>query len=83
MAWMEMDYSKHTYFRWKVKWQLVHLDVLGTMGEMTPLKLHLPLPKACKTCMSSVQSELSLLIRFSNDYVQIHLEPKLVECPQG
>ena len=20
MAWVETDYSKHTYFRWKVKW---------------------------------------------------------------
>ena len=50
MAWMEMDYSKHTYFRWKVKWQLEHLGALGTMGETTPLKLHLPHPKACKTC---------------------------------
>ena len=30
---MEMDYSKHTYFRWKVKWRLEHLGVLGTMGE--------------------------------------------------
>ena len=36
MAWMEMDYSKHTYFRWKVK-RLEHLDVLGTMGETAPL----------------------------------------------
>ena len=31
MAWMEMDYSKHMYFRWKVKWQ-------GTMGETAPLR---------------------------------------------
>ena len=33
MAWMETDYSKHTYFRWKVKWRLEHLGALGTMGE--------------------------------------------------
>ena len=37
MAWMETDYSKHTYFRWKVKWRLEHLGVLGTMGEKSPL----------------------------------------------
>ena len=37
MAWMETDYSKHTYFRWKVKWRLEHLGVLGTMGEIAPL----------------------------------------------
>ena len=32
MAWMEMDYSKHTYFRWKEQ-----LGALGTMGETAPL----------------------------------------------
>ena len=37
MAWMETDYSKHTYFRWKVKWRLEHLGVLGIMGETAPL----------------------------------------------
>ena len=39
MAWMETDYSKHTYFRWKVKWRLEHLGALGTMGE-TPKQSH-------------------------------------------
>ena len=39
MAWMETDYSKHSYFRWKVKWRLEHLGALGTMGEMAPLQL--------------------------------------------
>ena len=33
VALMETDYSKHTYFRWKVEWRLEHLDALGTMGE--------------------------------------------------
>ena len=33
MAWMETDYSKHTYFRWKIKWRLEHLGALGIMGE--------------------------------------------------
>ena len=37
MAWMETDYSKHTYFRWKVKWRLEHLGALGTMNETAPL----------------------------------------------
>ena len=35
---METDYSKHTYFRWKVKWWLEHLGALGTMDEKTPLR---------------------------------------------
>ena len=37
MAWMETDYSKQTYFRWKIKWRLEYLGALGTMGEMAPL----------------------------------------------
>ena len=37
MAWMETDYSKNTYFRWKVKWRLERLGALGTMGETAPL----------------------------------------------
>ena len=32
MAWMEMDYSKHTHFRCKIKWRLEHLGALGIMG---------------------------------------------------
>ena len=35
MAWMETDYSKHTHFRWKIKWRLEHLGTLGIMGEKT------------------------------------------------
>ena len=38
MAWMETDHSKHTYFRWKIKWRLEHLGALGIMGEMAPLR---------------------------------------------
>ena len=34
MAWMETDYSKHTHFRWKIKWRLEHLGALGVMGEI-------------------------------------------------
>ena len=34
MAWMETDYSKHTHFRWKIKWRLEHLGVLGIMGKI-------------------------------------------------
>ena len=33
MAWMETDYSKHTHFRWKIKWRLEHLGALGIMDE--------------------------------------------------
>ena len=36
MAWMETDYSKHTDFRWKIKWRLELLGALGIMGEMAP-----------------------------------------------
>ena len=39
MAWIETDYSKDTYFRWKVKWRLEHLGALGTMGETAPLRV--------------------------------------------
>ena len=35
---MEVDYSKHTDFRWKIKWRLEHLGVLGVMGETDPLR---------------------------------------------
>ena len=38
MAWMEMHYSKHMYFRWKVKWRLEDLGTLGIMGETAPLE---------------------------------------------
>ena len=37
MAWMETDYSKPTYFRWKIKWRLEHLGALGIMVEAAPL----------------------------------------------
>ena len=33
---METDYSKHTHFRWKIKWRLEHLGALGIMGEIFP-----------------------------------------------
>ena len=36
MAWMETDYSKHTYFRWKIKWRLEHLGALEIVGETAP-----------------------------------------------
>ena len=36
MAWMEADYSKHTQFRWKIKWRLGHLGALGLMGQADP-----------------------------------------------
>ena len=37
MAWMEADYSKYTHFRWKIKWRLEHLSMLGIMGRTVPL----------------------------------------------
>ena len=36
MTWMETDYSKHTHFRWKIKWRLEDLGALGIMGEAAP-----------------------------------------------
>ena len=38
MAWMETDYSKDTYFRWKVtEWRPEHLGALEIVGETAPL----------------------------------------------
>ena len=37
MAWMETDYSKHTHFRWKIKWRLELLGALRIMGVMPSL----------------------------------------------
>ena len=36
MAWMEMDYSKHSHSRRKIKWRLKHLGALGIMDEALP-----------------------------------------------
>ena len=33
MAWIETDYSKHTYFQWKIKWWPEHLGALRIMDE--------------------------------------------------
>ena len=38
MARMETDYSKHTHFRFKIKWRLEHLGALGVMGERAPFE---------------------------------------------
>ena len=40
MAWMETDYSKHTHFRWKIKWRLEHLGALGIIDETTGESSH-------------------------------------------
>ena len=40
MAWMEMDYSKHTHFQWEME----HLGALGIMGETVPLMAVHPSP---------------------------------------
>ena len=37
MAWMEMDYSKHMHFLWKIQLWLEHLGAQGIMGETAPL----------------------------------------------
>ena len=36
MARMETDSSKHTHFRWKIKWRLEHLGALGIMDKTAP-----------------------------------------------
>ena len=41
MVWIQKDYSKDTYFRWKIKWRQEHLGALGTMGE-APLQMLFP-----------------------------------------
>ena len=48
MAWVETDYSKHTYFRLKIKWRLEHVGALGIMGEMIPLNLSLSLCRSSR-----------------------------------
>ena len=48
MAWMETDYSKHTYFRWKIKWRLEHLGAPGIMGER-PVKQRPIISQPAKT----------------------------------
>ena len=40
MAWMETYYSKHRYFRWKLKWRLEQLGALEIIGETAPLVLY-------------------------------------------
>ena len=40
IARMETDYSKHTHFRWKIKWRLEHLSALGIMVE-GPFKVYI------------------------------------------
>ena len=40
MDWMETDYSKHTHFRWEIKWRLEHLGALGMMDEMALAPRH-------------------------------------------
>ena len=55
MAWMEMDYSKHMQFRWKIKWRLEYLGALGIMDRSAPLKGP-SLPKALATILFSIES---------------------------
>ena len=65
MPWMETDYSKHTPFRWKIKWRLEHLGVLGIMDETAPLMntesraaspIILSAPKTAAAILSSIES---------------------------
>ena len=37
MGWMETNYSKHTHFKWKIKWRLGHLSALGIVDETVAL----------------------------------------------
>ena len=45
MAWMETNYSKHTHFRWKIKWRLEHLGALGILGKKFQRACVFPKPK--------------------------------------
>ena len=58
MAWMETDYSKHTHFRWKIKWRLELLGALRIMGETTPLRGFLSV-NALRACVYIYMRQLS------------------------
>ena len=45
MAWLETDYSKHTHFRWKIKWRLAYLGALRIMDETVRLTFGFFLPR--------------------------------------
>ena len=65
MPWMETNCSKHTYFRWKIKWWLEHLGVLGTMCEMAPLNC----AYTCRNLTERVAQYIKVLRMQSLEYM--------------
>ena len=59
MAWMEIDYSKHSHFLWKIKWRLENLGTLGIMDEIAPLTYRW-FPKFSNNNNNNVTSENDL-----------------------
>ena len=76
MAWMETDYSKPMYFRWKIKWRLENFGALGIMGEMWNVWGHLTLfwvnPTKARSGRKSWDIELcSYLLQVTNRWLKI------------
>ena len=65
MAWMETDYSKHTHFRWKIKWRLEHLGRARNYGWHCPFEESLVGGNCCNTIqIHRLYSVLSLVRGF-------------------
>ena len=84
MARMETDYSKPTYFRWKIKWPLENFGALGIMGEMWNVWGHLTLfwvnPTKARSGRKSWDIELcSYLLQVTNRWLKI----ECWSCPVG
>ena len=62
LAWMETDlYSKHTHFRWKIKWRLEHL---GALGIMVGRKCHSKMTAADNVSCSEVYLFSEMILSF-------------------
>ena len=73
-AWMETDYSKHTHFRWKIKWRLEHLVALGTMGETAPLT-----PSSLVSCyVTSYCIILRVVVLMRNKFVGVGVGVRVI-----
>ena len=78
MAWLETGYSKHTHFRWKIKWRLEHLGALGSMGKTViselltltpntkvPIKISNKIPRVIRKFKVMTKQKITWPARFS------------------